>query len=94
MLLADPDIILIDVRIKQEFDAGHIEGSINIPDYDISSMIEDVVSDKNKTIILYCRSGNRSRQAALKLNAMGYSNVYDMGGLLDWPYKTTISEDN
>ena len=94
MLKEDPDIILIDVRTKQEFDEGHIDGSINIPDFELVSRIGEIVKDKNDTVILYCRSGNRSKQASLKLIEMGYKKIYDMGGLLDWPYETIKPGDN
>lgn len=94
MLASDPDILLIDVRTKGEFEAGYIEGSINIPDVELESKIGEIVKDKNTTVILYCRSGNRSKQAALKMIDMGYKKVYDMGGILDWPYETTIPGDN
>lgn len=94
MLKEDPDIIIIDVRTKQEFDEGHIDGSINIPDFELVSRIGEIVKDKNDTVILYCRSGNRSKQASLKLIEMGYKKIYDMGGLLDWPYETIKPGDN
>lgn len=59
-----------------------------IPDYEIQDKIADVVPDKDTTVIIYCRSGNRSRSAANKLIDMGYTKVFDLGGIIDWPYDT------
>ena len=77
----DENYILIDVREEYEYNEGHIPGSINIPLGSIST----IDYEKDKTIIVYCRSGNRSNQAAIKLKNMGY-NVKDMGGIVDWTY--------
>lgn len=73
---------IIDVRTKEEYSEGHIESSINIP----LDNIESIKYDKDKKIIVYCRSGNRSKQAAMRLIDMGYTNIYDMGGIDAWPY--------
>ena len=78
----DENYILIDVREDYEFREGHIPGAVNIPLGNITS----VDYSKDKTLIVYCRSGNRSNQAAIKLKNMGY-NVKDMGGILDWTYE-------
>lgn len=78
----DENYILIDVREDYEFSEGHIPGAVNIPLGNITS----VDYSKDKTLIVYCRSGNRSNQAAIKLKNMGY-NVKDMGGILDWTYE-------
>ena len=79
-------LILVDVRTKEEFDAGHIEGALLLPNEEILDTPPELLPDKNAEILLYCRSGNRSAQAAKKLVAMGYTNVYDFGGIIDWPY--------
>jgi phage shock protein E len=89
MLDENKEAVLIDVRTSEEFEAGHIQGSILIPYDVITEQIESVVADKKTAIIVYCRSGNRSKKAADALIAMGYSQVYDMGGIVDWPYEIT-----
>lgn len=88
MMEKDRTIILIDVRTQEEYDQGRIAGSILIPDYDIGAKAAAKLPDKNAKIIVYCRSGNRSKTAANKLVSMGYTNVYDMGGISSWPYGT------
>lgn len=80
------DLIVLDVRTQDEYDAGHIEGSVLLPNETIADTQPDLLPDLDAEILIYCRSGNRSAQAALKLVAMGYTNVYDFGGIIDWPY--------
>lgn len=80
------DVAIIDVRTISEYASGHIENAMNIP-LDKIGTIEDTITDKNKKIIVYCRSGNRSREAAEKLLKLGYTNVYDMKGLDAWEYE-------
>ena len=79
-------LVLVDVRTKEEFDAGHIESALLLPNEEILDSPPEILPDKNAEILIYCRSGNRSAQAAKKLVAMGYTNVYDFGGIIDWPY--------
>ncbi len=81
------ELILLDVRTKEEYDAGHIAGAVLLPNETILDSQPDVLPDLNAEILIYCRSGNRSAQAANKLVAMGYTNVYDFGGIIDWPYE-------
>lgn len=76
--------IILDVRTKQEFDEAHIPGAINIPNEEISDRKPELLPDLNQDIYIYCRSGNRSNQAAIKLIRMGYTNIYDFGGIIDW----------
>ena len=76
--------IIVDVRTKEEFDEGHIPGSINIPNEEILNDRPEELSDLSQDIYIYCRSGNRSNQAAKKLIKMGYTNIYDFGGIIDW----------
>lgn len=80
-------IILLDVRTQEEFDAGHIPGAVCLPNEDISASLP-LPFDKDAEILVYCRSGRRSAEAAEKLAAMGYTNVADFGGIIDWPYET------
>lgn len=75
--------IIVDVRSEQEYKEGHIEGAINIPDYEINSNIADALSNKEKEIILYCQSGSRSKKAYKKLKKFGYQKVYSLYGGLE-----------
>ena len=83
----DP-LVIVDVRTPAEYAQGHIQGAILIPNETISteSRIE-ALPDTQATILVYCRSGSRSAQAARKLVSLGYVNVYDFGGVIDWPYE-------
>ncbi|MCL2719408.1 MAG: rhodanese-like domain-containing protein [Lachnospiraceae bacterium] len=85
------DFILLDVRTIEEYVEKHIAGAILIPDYEIASRAEIELTDKDTIILVYCRSGRRSENAAKELVEMGYTNVYDFGGIIDWPYGT-VSE--
>jgi phage shock protein E len=80
--------ILLDVRTQEEYDAGHIEGAILIPDYEIEAKAETVLTDKDTLILVYCRSGRRSKNAASSLATLGYTNVKEFGGIIDWTYGT------
>lgn len=82
----DNSIIIVDVRTKEEFDSGHIEGAILIPNETIDKTKPELLPDENAKIYIYCRSGNRSNQAGKKLVAMGYKNVVDFGGINSWTY--------
>lgn len=92
LLKGEKKAILIDVRTEEEFRIIRIPGSILIPDYEIRDKIVNVVPDKDTPIILYCRTGNRSAKAAKTLADMGYTKVFDLGGILDWPYDTEGDE--
>ena len=78
------DYIILDVRRHDEFAEGHIPGAICIPNEQINCDSPEALPDYNQTILIYCRSGNRSKQAAQKLASMGYTNVYEFGGIIDW----------
>ena len=80
------EIVILDVRTKEEFDAGHIAGAILVPNETILDTQPELLPDLDAEILVYCRSGNRSAQAAKKLIAIGYTNVVDFGGIIDWPY--------
>lgn len=84
----DKSIILVDVRTQEEYDEAHIENALLVTLDTINAMAPSVIPDKNATYYIYCRSGNRSAIAATELVLMGYMNVYDMGGIADWPYET------
>lgn len=85
-LQSDQSIQLVDVREPSEFNAGYIEGAQLIPLGTIETDFEAAIPDKDAKIFVYCRSGNRSAQAAKKLVDLGYTNVFDIGGILDWQY--------
>lgn len=80
------DYVILDVRTEEEFVAGHIAGAILIPDYEIGEKAESVLTDKEQLILVYCRSGNRSKNAASELAALGYTNINEFGGINDWEY--------
>jgi len=80
--------IILDVRTEGEFNERRIDGSILIPDYEIAARAETELTDKNAVILVYCRSGVRSARAAQILAGMGYTSIYDLGGIINWPYDT------
>jgi len=80
------NITILDVRTEEEYKAGHIEGSLLIPYDEISKKAENILKDKSSTIIVYCHSGRRSAIAAQTLSELGYSNIYDLGGISNWNY--------
>jgi rhodanese-related sulfurtransferase len=80
------DVIILDVRTEEEFREGHIKGAILLPDYEIEDKVEEVLEDKSTTVLVYCRSGRRSASAAKVLFTLGYTKIYDFGGIIDWPY--------
>ena len=78
------DYIILDVRRADEFAEGHIPGAINVANEDIVDVEPAELPDKAQTIYVYCRSGNRSKQASEKLANMGYENIIEFGGIIDW----------
>ena len=80
--------IILDVRTTSEFAEKHIPGAINIPNETIGSEQIPELPDKDQLILVYCRSGNRSKRASEKLVALGYTNVVEFGGIIDWPGET------
>ena len=88
MMAAIETFILLDVRSEAEYAEKRIDGAILIPDSEIAERAEIDLPDKTAIIFVYCRSGRRSMSAAEKLVDMGYMNVYDFGGILDWSYET------
>ena len=80
--------IIIDARTEEEFAEGHIEGAILIPEYEIAERAEKELPDKDALILVYCRSGRRSKIASDELVKLGYTNVKEFGGIIDWPYET------
>lgn len=84
---AEKDYIIIDARTEQEFSEGHIEGARLIPEYEIAQRAEKELPDKSALILVYCRSGRRSKIASEELVKLGYTNVKEFGGIIDWPYE-------
>lgn len=80
--------VILDVRTQEEYDQGHIPGAILIPDTEVEVTAEDVLTDKDQLILVYCRSGRRSKLAAEALVELGYTNIKEFGGIIDWPYET------
>lgn len=85
MMASEKDYIILDVRTKGEYGMGHIPKAINIANESIGTQPPAELPDKDQLILVYCRSGKRSHDAAQKLAAMGYGNVVDFGGIMDWP---------
>ena len=81
--------LILDVRTREEYDEGHIPGAVLIPNTEIENRAEEEFSDKEQWILVYCRSGRRSKLAAQILADLGYTNVKEFGGILDWPYEVT-----
>ena len=79
--------IILDVREQDEYDAGHIPGAILLPYTEIENKAEEMIPDKDKQILVYCRSGRRSKIAAEALVKLGYTNIKEFGGIIDWPYE-------
>ena len=82
----EKDYIIIDARTEEEFAEGHIENAILIPEYEIAQRAENELPDKEQLILVYCRSGRRSKIASEELVNLGYTNVKEFGGIIDWPY--------
>lgn len=83
----ETDFYLIDARTEEEFAEGHIEGAILIPEYEVADRAEKELPDKDALILVYCRSGRRSKIASEELVNLGYTNVKEFGGIIDWPYE-------
>lgn len=89
MMEENNQIILLDVRTKEEFDQGHIPNATLFPLLILESQITTHYPDKKQIFIIYCRSGVRSAEAVQIMLGLGYSNIYDLGGIIDWPYNIT-----
>ena len=79
--------VILDVRTEEEYAQGHIPGAILIPDYEIETKAEVILTDKDQMILVYCRSGRRSKNAAQALLELGYTDIREFGGIIDWPYE-------
>ena len=81
------DYVILDTRTQEEYDEGHIPRAVLIPYDEILQKAETVLTDKNQLILVYCRSGRRSKLAAEDLVKLGYTNIKEFGGILDWKYE-------
>ena len=84
MMQEQTDYLIVDVRRPDEFAEGHIAGAVNVPNETIEDEAPEALPDKEQTLLVYCRSGNRSKEASQKLADMGYTNVYEFGGINTW----------
>ena len=84
---SESEYIIIDARTQEEYDQGHIPGAILIPEYELADRAEKELPDTNQLILVYCRSGRRSKIAAEELVKLGYTNVKEFGGIIDWEYE-------
>lgn len=83
------DVIILDVREQDEYDSGHIPGAVLLPVGTIDEeTAAEVIPEKDSTVLVYCRSGNRSKTASSALAELGYTNIYEFGGINTWPYET------
>lgn len=82
-------VVVVDVRTQEEYDQGHLRASVLVPLDDLAALAPQKLPDKDAVLFIYCRSGRRSALAAQQLVSMGYTQVYDLGGILDWPYEIT-----
>ncbi len=87
MMDSQTGYIILDTRTQEEYDQGHILGAILIPYDEILEKAEGILTDKNQLILVYCRSGRRSKIAAEDLVKLGYTNIREFGGIIDWPYE-------
>ena len=84
MMKDESGYLIVDVRTPEEFAEGHIPGAINVPNEEIGIEMPDALPDKDQLLLVYCRRGNRSKEASQKLADMGYTNVYEFGGIETW----------
>ncbi len=86
-MMDDGDVLILDVREQNEYDAGHIPGAVILP---VGAITKDsasaVIPEDDSVVLVYCRSGNRSQTAAKALAELGYNNIYEFGGIITWPY--------
>lgn len=93
IMVEESDYIILDVRTESEYNEAHIPDAVLLPDIEIIEKADTVLPDKDKKILVYCRSGRRSKNASAELAAMGYSNVWEFGGIIDWNYAVVTPEE-
>ena len=94
MMEEETDYIILDVRTQEEYETAHIPGAICIPNETIGTDDIPELPDKDQLILVYCRSGNRSKQASEKLAKQGYTNIVEFGGINSWTGETVSGSDN
>ena len=94
IMAGEDEYVILDVRRQDEYDSGHIPGAILVPNEEIGSEMPEELPDLNQIILVYCRTGRRSKEAAEKLAAIGYKNIYEFGGIVDWTGDIVKEEDN
>lgn len=82
------NVVIVDVRTPEEYEEAHVPGAVSVPSETIGDEMPAALPDTDAVLIVYCRTGVRSRQASDKLSSLGYQKIYDMGGIVDWPYET------
>lgn len=87
-MIDEEEVTIVDVRRQDEYDNGHINDAILVPNESIKDTAPEDLPDKDATILVYCRTGIRAKEASGKLADLGYTNIYDIGGIVDWPYET------
>lgn len=88
-MMDSQEVIILDVREQDEYDSGHIPGAVLLPVGTIDeTTAAEVIPEKDSTVLVYCRSGNRSKTASSTLSELGYTNIYEFGGINTWPYET------
>ena len=92
MMEKEEGYIIVDVRTYEEYSEGHIPGAVCIPNETIRQELPEELPDREQVILVYCRSGRRSKEAAQTLAELGLNRVYEFGGIIDWPYKV-VTED-
>ena len=86
-MMVSQEVVIVDVRTPEEYDGGHIPNAILVPNESIGDDMPEALPDKEATLLIYCRSGRRSKEASEKLLKLGYKSIYEFGGVIDWPYE-------
>ena len=86
-MMVSQEVVVVDVRTREEYDGGHIPNAILVPNESIGDDMPEALPDKEATLLIYCRSGRRSKEASEKLLKLGYKSIYEFGGVIDWPYE-------
>ena len=86
-MMVSQEVVIVDVRTPEEYDGGHIPNPILVPNESIGDDMPEALPDKEATLLIYCRSGRRSKEASEKLLKLGYKSIYEFGGIIDWPYE-------
>ncbi len=84
------ELIVVDVRTREEYEEVYIDGAISIPLDELEETAGKLLKDRERPVMVYCRSGKRSMEAAKILDRLGYKHIYDMGGLIDWPFEVVM----